>query len=97
ANGSSTTPSAGVTRRTSHAMRSVGFTVGWLLTAFPPFLSLLTLPLLCLNSPPLNRLTCLGSPAISSPRQSLLRSFFEAFYDNSSGLTLACAILKYFE
>jgi hypothetical protein len=35
ANGSSTTPPGGVTRRTSHRMRSVGFTVGCVL--FAPF------------------------------------------------------------
>src|SRR5690606_23899599 len=63
--GSSTIPPGGVTNRTSHAISSVGLTVG-----------------------------CVLRFKISSPRQSLFRSFFDAFFDNSGGVILKYLLKK---
>src|SRR5699024_6548272 len=97
AKGSRTMPLGGVIKRTSHAIRSVGFTVGWLLRLYGVFpLSFSTAVLLPCITP-----ARFSSNAISSPCQSLLRSFLLAFFDSSAGdtlgVTLARATLKYFE
>src|SRR5690606_5973792 len=88
ANGSSTIPPGGVTNRTSHAISSVGLTVGWLFARFVCiFVACSGVPL---YSPYVR--AGLSGKLISSPRQSLLRSRLLAFFDSSCGV-----MLKYFE
>src|SRR5690554_4094247 len=90
ANGSSTIPSGGVTNRQSHAIRSVGLTVGWLFARFVCiFVACSGVPL---YSPYVR--AGLSGKLISSPRQSLFRSFFDAFFDNSGGVTLKYLLKK---